>query len=80
MATLAYPTEAPVKRSDQTDEEFAAEMRAKGYRLVSRWVPDMTNPAVAEDYKRALRKLAEHQHKHPEELIDLTDEDVAGWE
>ena len=80
MATFAYPSEIPVKRPDQTDEEFAAEMHSRGFRQMTRWVPDLSNPAVLEEYKRQFRQLAEHQRKHPDELLELTAEDVAGWE
>lgn len=80
MATFAHAAQIPTKRSDQTEEEFAAEMRAKGFRQVTRWVPDMKNSAIAEEYERQLSVLAEHQRSHPEELIELTEEDVAGWE
>ena len=59
--------------------EFAAEMRAKGYKRVMRWVPDPENPTFVEQRKRDLQALAEHQRAHPDELIELTDEDVKGW-
>jgi len=48
--------DATVKRR----REFAAEMRAKGYKRVMRWVPDPENPTFAEQRKRDLQALAEH--------------------
>ena len=44
-------------------------MRAKGYKRVVRWVPDPSNPTFAEQRKRDLQALAEHQRAHPDELI-----------
>jgi predicted secreted Zn-dependent protease len=80
MATLASPTAIPTKRPDQTDEEFAALMQSLGYRQVTRWVPDTSNPAFKAEYRRQLAGLSAHQRAHPEELIELTPEDVEGWE
>jgi len=57
--------DATVKRR----REFAAEMRAKGYKRVVRWVPDPENPTFVEQRKRDLQALAEHQRAHPDELI-----------
>ena len=54
-------------------------MRAKGYKRVVRWVPDPENPTFAEQRKRDLQALAEHQRAHPNELIELTPDDVQGW-
>jgi hypothetical protein len=79
MATFAYPRQIPAKRPGQTDEEFAGEMRSMGLRKVECWVPDLSNPNVLEEYERQLRKLAEHQRRHPDELIALSGEDLAGW-
>lgn len=59
--------------------EFAAAMRAKGYKRVVRWVPDPSNPTFVEQRKRDLEALAEHQRAHPEELIEITEDDVKGW-
>ena len=73
-ATLST-RDATVKRR----REFAAEMRAKGYKRVVRWVPDPENPTFAEQRKRDLQALAEHQRAHPNELIELTADDVQGW-
>jgi hypothetical protein len=77
--TLTLPAESGANGFDQNDREFAAEMRAKGYKPVTRWVLDLSNPVVLENYKQQLAKLAEHQRAHPEELIELTEEDTAGW-
>jgi hypothetical protein len=54
-------------------------MRAKGYKRVVRWVPDLTNPTFVEQRQRDLQALAEHQRAHPDELIELTADDVKGW-
>jgi hypothetical protein len=80
MATFASSISAPTKKPEQTDEEFAAQMHAMGFRQITRWVPDVTNPLVAEEYKRQVRELSAHQRAHPEELIELTPEDVEGWD
>ena len=74
-ASLHSTREASVKRR----REFAAEMRAKGYKRVVRWVPDLTNPTFVEQRQRDLQALAEHQRAHPDELIELTADDVKGW-
>ena len=42
-------------------------------------MPDLANPTFVEQRKRDLQALAEHQRAHPDELIDLTAEDVKGW-
>jgi hypothetical protein len=76
---LTLPAGGTTPGSDRNDQEFAAEMRAKGYKQVTRWVLDLSNPAVLESYKQQLAKIAEHQRTHPGELIELTEEDVAGW-
>jgi hypothetical protein len=73
-ATLST-RDATVKRR----REFAAEMRAKGYKRVVRWVPDPENPTFAEQRKRDLQVLAEHQRAHPNDLIELTADDVQVW-
>lgn len=39
--------------------EEEAEMRAAGLRPVTIWVPDLTNPAAAEAYRRHAKSLAE---------------------
>ena len=71
----------PSQRADalKLRREFAAEMRAKGYKRVVRWVPDLANTTFAEQRKRELQALAEHQRAHPDELIELTADDVKGW-
>jgi hypothetical protein len=42
-------------------------------------VLDLSHPVVLEEHKRQLALLAEHQRNHPDELIELTEEDVEGW-
>ena len=73
-ATLST-RDATVKRR----REFAAEMRAKGYKRVMRWVPDPENPTFAEQRKRDLQALVEHHRAHPNDLIELTADDVQVW-
>jgi len=75
--TAATPStrEASAKRR----RDLAAEMRAKGYKRVVCWVPDLANPTFAEHRKRDLQALVEHQRAHPDELIELTADDVKGW-
>jgi predicted secreted Zn-dependent protease len=43
-------------------------------------VPDTSNPAFKAEYRRQMAGLSAHQRAHPEELIELTPEDVEGWE
>jgi len=71
VAALTHPAE--------DTEEYAAQMRAKGFKQVTRWVLDLSNPTVLAEYKRQIASLAEHQRQRPEELIELTEEDVEGW-
>jgi hypothetical protein len=47
-----------------------AEMRAKGYRLKSVWIRDMSDPAMKSEIARANQVIADFERKHPEE---------AGW-
>ncbi len=77
--TLPHPIETNEHLPPATDEAFAAEMRSKGYKQVTRWVLDLSNPAVLAEYKRQRAVLNEHHRNHPEELIELTEEDVEGW-
>jgi hypothetical protein len=80
MATaLTHPIESTDKLPPETDEAFAAEMRAKGYKQVTRWVLDLSNPTVLSEYKRQRAVLNEHYRTHPDELIELTEDDVEGW-
>jgi len=74
-----FATENPATLHDPVSPEFAAQMRAKGYKQVTRWVLDLSNPTVLAEYKRQRAALTEHQRKHPEELIELTEEDLEGW-
>jgi hypothetical protein len=77
--TLTSSKESSSTVAPQAYEEAAAEMRSKGYRRVTRWVLDLSHPVVLEEHKRQLALLAEHQRNHPDELIELTEEDVEGW-
>jgi hypothetical protein len=67
------------KRSGQTDVQFAEEMRARGYKRVTRWVLDISNPKVLAEYKRQLEKLAKHQRKEGVPDFFPPDEDLPGW-
>ena len=78
-APTTAATPSPRTAALKLRREFAAEMRAKGYKRVVRWVPDLSNPTFAEQRKRDLQALAEHQRAHPYELIELTVDDVKGW-
>jgi hypothetical protein len=42
-------------------------------------VPNLTNPTFAEQRKRDLQALAEQQRAYPDELIELTADDIKGW-
>ncbi len=77
--TLTDPIESSSRVGPQAYDKAAAEMRSKGYKQVTRWVLDLSNPVVLEEHKRQLALLAEHQRNHPDELIELAEEDVEGW-
>ena len=79
---MAHAVTSPEKigrRPGQTEREFAEEMRAKGYKQVTRWVLDMSDPTVLAEYKRQLAKLAEHQRKDGVRDFFPPEEDVPGW-
>jgi hypothetical protein len=67
------------KKQGQTDVQFAEEMRARGYKRVTRWVLDISNPKVLAEYKRQLEKLAKHQRKEGVPDFFPPDEDLPGW-
>lgn len=79
MARVATSAGTFSKRPGQTDEDFAEEMRARGYKQVTRWVLDLENPKVLAEYKRQLEKLAEHQRREGVPDFFPPDEDIPGW-
>ena len=78
-ATTTAATSSARAAALKRRRELAVEMRAKGYKRVVRLVPDLANPTFAEQRKRDLQALAEHQRVHSDELIELTPDDVKGW-
>ena len=74
-----FAPDSPANHPDPTGAQYAAQMRARGYKQVTRWVLDLSNPEVLAEYRRQRVALAEHQRKHPEELLELTAEDLEGW-
>jgi hypothetical protein len=54
-------------------------MRAKGFKRVVRWVPDVSNPDAKAEYLRQLAVLAEHQRRNGAVDFLPPDEDVPGW-
>jgi hypothetical protein len=59
--------------------EFAAEMRAKGFKRVVRWVPDPANPTFAVQFKRDMEALGEFQRTHGAVDFLPPEEDLPGW-
>ena len=76
-------TSAPKDLNREADakprRDFQAEMRAKGYKRVVRWVLDTSNPVFATEYKRQLDAIAAHQRKHGAKDFFPPEEDVPGW-
>jgi hypothetical protein len=59
-------TPAPKKRAKAADPHAAVRryrerMRAKGYRPMTMWVPDVQNPAVARKLKAEFAAIREHE-------------------
>jgi hypothetical protein len=53
-----------------------AEMRAKGYRLKTVWVRDLSDPSMKAEIARANKVIADFERKHPQEF-EWMDEAVA---
>ncbi len=59
------------KTSRERVAEYRARMKAKGYRLVQFWVPDVTTPEFAAEARR--QSLAVSQSPHAKEDQDFID-------
>jgi len=63
------------KTTSERMKNYRARMRAKGFKQVQMWVPDVNAPGFKKELKRQIASL---NKKHESEIIEWS-EDVADW-
>lgn len=69
------------KTAAEKTADYRRRMRAKGYRQITLWVPDLRNPEVRAEIRRKVRALK----KHPSDaggsaFAEAALAEVEGWE
>ncbi|HUD23122.1 MAG TPA: antitoxin MazE-like protein [Acidobacteriaceae bacterium] len=71
-ATPSTSREAALKRR----REYAAEMRAKGFKRKLVWVIDTDRPGFKEECRREMESIVDHERRWREEHPDAPEDDI----